>query len=1061
MKTRMMPPTNPPARRYRRSGAVTAGLAAMICALTAFAADPGVLGRTGDDPISRALAPVNPPVDDGHANEESAEKAALLDAVLERMAKQIASEEAAASDKPSDDAPDYTLIDDFTDGMTLVNNNLEKQEAAFLPLYSDGESLYLEVPAHFEGHDFLLSSTMSAGPVLTGFQLGSALLQWRRNGDELQLIQPEIRYLASEGGANADNLQRTYTDRYLFSVPILAESHRGDMLIALDSVLIDHGDALVGDVGELNSRTVHLQKAKAFAENIEVSFTGAPSSRYMDGELVTLHYSISRLPEQDDFEMRPADQRVGYWVHARMDISRRDPLEQKFARSIERWHLEKADPALHVSPPKEPIIFYIEKSVPLRYRHYVRQGILSWNEAFREIGFDRAIEVRQQTETQYADIDPEDVRYNFVRWITTGGGFAIALHRTDPRTGRILDADVLIDDSWIDIWVDEYPLMIRQAWQQRMSARLAANPSLRPVIDRLDQRMREFGYPPLDTSPDRPAATLSMSERRAIIEQHLFEGDPGILGRKDRRRARCTYASRLGHYMGCARLAHVLVAPESAPDEPAALIDLQDALADLGLTIDDLPEEVVSNIRTRAAGSGHLDAPDPALALDASGEADLALSEEEGAAADPTLDGVPEQLIGDNLIALTAHEVGHVLGLRHNFAASTWKPVEAVLEYNDPEMEPPVASVMDYVGTFIAGPGEEQGLYNTVRVGPYDRWAIEYGYRPVDEPAELEAILARSAEPAHRYATDEDMYSIDPTAMTYDIGSDPAASRARQLRLLDSLRANLLEDLVEEGQSWSRIRSAYLQLWFDEVLGLWNSTGYVGGTIVSRDHNTPGARQPLENIDGATQRAVLQLLTDRVFSSDAYEMSRELLTHLQAEKWYQPAFSEADGTGAEEYSLHNAVNMLQFSILSDLLFSCSHRLYDQEMRTDPEADALTLPELHHTITDAIWSEFDGDPSASATSGSYTNLKPMVSALRRNLQREHAEQLIDLAFRVPGSMPTQRQPQIIAMSQLRGITDRLSAWEGAADALDDYTRIHISETRILIENALESTPTRRL
>ncbi|NJL95550.1 MAG: hypothetical protein HC915_18395, partial [Anaerolineae bacterium] len=116
------------------------------------------------------------------------------------------------------------------------------------------------------------------------------------------------------------------------------------------------------------------------------------------------------------------------------------PLESDFDRAIERWRLTKAYPGAALSPPEKPIVFYVEKTVPEKYRLYVRRGVEAWNEAFRAVGIENAIEVRQQTDTQHAEIDPEDVRYNFIRWVPTGAGYAIALHRTDPRTGEILDA---------------------------------------------------------------------------------------------------------------------------------------------------------------------------------------------------------------------------------------------------------------------------------------------------------------------------------------------------------------------------------------------------------------------------------------------------------------------------------------------------------------------------------------------------------------------------------------------------------------------------------------------
>ena len=103
-----------------------------------------------------------------------------------------------------------------------------------------------------------------------------------------------------------------------------------------------------------------------------------------------------------------------------------------------RWHLEKADKDAKLSPPKDPIIFYIEKTVPHRFRPYIRQGILEWNKAFEKIGFADAIEARMQQD--YEDWDPEDARYNTIRWVVDAG-FAIgpipreSVNRADIRRG--------------------------------------------------------------------------------------------------------------------------------------------------------------------------------------------------------------------------------------------------------------------------------------------------------------------------------------------------------------------------------------------------------------------------------------------------------------------------------------------------------------------------------------------------------------------------------------------------------------------------------------------------
>lgn len=882
------------------------------------------------------------------------------------------------------DADDETLppITEAVEGFDRINNNLDKNEATLFTLYRKDERLLAAVPIASLDKPWLLAGTFSAGPYLTGFQLGGTVVEWRRRDNTLQLIEPELRYVATKGGANEQNIRRTYTDRYVFTTPIIAADD-DNVLIDLGQTLLGNARTLLGMLGMIDASTARVERSKAFAHNVEIAYSAAHSHWLFEGSLVTLHFSLSALPESSGFERRRADQRVGYWVHAVKDFTKRDPLRDNIVRTIERWDLRKADPDRRISPPAEPIVFYIEKSVPLEHRRAVRMGIEAWNEAFRAIGIENAIEVRQQTETRYAEIDPEDVRYNFIRWITTEGGFAIALHRVDPRTGQILDADILIDDSWIDFWVDEYPLFIEQAWRTRLATRMAEMPEMAPLAAAMRERAEALGLRPLDLDAaerEKAAHRLTSTQKRALAERLLTETDPGVLGKRDRARMRCTFASKLGHNVSMAHLAH--------------------------------------------------------------------LSRAETDDAEPMLGAVPERLIHENLVALTAHEVGHILGLRHNFRASAWRPVEAMDDYTDPAQEPPAASVMDYVGSFIAEPGKPQGLYNMQRVGPYDRWAIEYGYAHVESDEELNEILARSVDPAHRFLTDEDIYSPDPTAMTYDLGSDPVAGRMRQLSRVDRIRASLLDRLGKEGENWARVRTAFNRLWFEELFALWDSTGWIGGTYLSRDHNTPGAQPPLVNVEAERQRAVFDMLERRVLSKDAFAFDRELLRRLQLEKWYMPAFNIDPGWGGGDYNVHNSVNLVQYFILSDLLFWSAPRMINQELRADPDSDALTTPELFRRITDAVWSEFAEAPAAPAQAGArWTNLNPKVGALRRNLQREHAEMLIDLAARYRTFAPTSRQLQILATHELRRVQENLQRWQSATApmrGLDDYSRIHVEE-----------------
>src|SRR5690606_22950737 len=128
--------------------------------------------------------------------------------------------------------------------------------------------------------------------------------------------------------------------------------------------------------------------------------------------------------------------------------------EDRFVRYINRWDLQKADSSAEQSPPKEPIIFYLEKTIPFKYRKPIKDGITEWNKAFLKAGFIDAIEVRQQEDKD--TWDAEDINYNTFRWITSSAGFAMGPSRVNPLTGQILDADIIFDADFVQFWKRDF-----------------------------------------------------------------------------------------------------------------------------------------------------------------------------------------------------------------------------------------------------------------------------------------------------------------------------------------------------------------------------------------------------------------------------------------------------------------------------------------------------------------------------------------------------------------------------------------------------------------------------
>src|SRR5205814_9846931 len=143
-------------------------------------------------------------------------------------------------------------------------------------------------------------------------------------------------------------------------------------------------------------------------------------------------------------EPRVADERVGFFTTGYTDYT--DDLKPNPAvYYVNRWRLEKKDPNAAMSEPVKPIVYWIDKNIPEKYRQAVIDGVLEWNKAFEKIGFKNAIQAKVQPDD--ADWDTLDARHASIRWMTTArplfGG--IGPSQVDPRSGEILDADIGID----------------------------------------------------------------------------------------------------------------------------------------------------------------------------------------------------------------------------------------------------------------------------------------------------------------------------------------------------------------------------------------------------------------------------------------------------------------------------------------------------------------------------------------------------------------------------------------------------------------------------------------
>ena len=347
-----------------------------------------------------------------------------------------------------------------------------KPVSGLMTLYQKGGSLIGELgPGGEYNSEYIvlisIARGIGQGQLLGGMSWGFGddwIWTFKKIDDKVHIVRKNVRFRANRGTPEASAVNNAYTDSVLFSLPIIAPGPRGGDLVDFTQVFMSDlpqiSQVLPG-FGFAQNKS-NWAAVKGFKDNMELEVAATyASSGFLEidtvpdsrGVTINVHYSISKITPTG-YQSRQADDRVGYFVTAVKDFSYGGPQDQ-FIRYINRWHLERPSGAPEgPTPPKEPIIFWIEKTVPFKYRRAIREGIAEWNRAFEQAGWINAIEVRQQPDD--ATWDPEDINYNTFRWITANAGFAMGPSRVNPYTGQILDADIIFDADFLTHWKSEF-----------------------------------------------------------------------------------------------------------------------------------------------------------------------------------------------------------------------------------------------------------------------------------------------------------------------------------------------------------------------------------------------------------------------------------------------------------------------------------------------------------------------------------------------------------------------------------------------------------------------------
>jgi len=353
------------------------------------------------------------------------------------------------------------------------------------------------------------------------------------------------------------------------------------------------------------------------------------------------------------------------------------------------------------------------------------------------------------------------------------------------------------------------------------------------------------------------------------------------------------------------------------------------------------------------------------------------------------------ELLRQSVVDLVMHEVGHALGLNHNFIASTYLTPEQLQDRQTTEAQGIASSVMDYIPPNLAPPGKPQGMYFSDKVGVYDRWAIEYGYSEALEESQaeekrLQSVLARSTQPGHAFAVDAEAMNdsamgMDPRVLQFDTSSNSVAAGMIASRWI----GGVFSDKAVQGQ--------------------------------------PGTEFPLKPVPLHRQLAAMKLLRDKIFAPDAFSFDSEFYQHLQRARrgqnfWERPQAPQ----------LHKRVLEQQKLALDHLLHpNVMQRIVDSQLY----GNELSLTRMMDALTDAIFNADISHP---------------VNTKRQQLQGEYLSQLLAVLAEKSETGHTQVGRSAVIGQVLR-IQDML---EGRPDS-DAATLAHTAALLLVIERTLDT------